>query len=149
MDIIDVYAPEQGEDDHGIVHAVVNGTTHAIDPDTARELGERFIAAADAASGNGAAPSSTVYLTGPDRETAITGLWWDDDKDAERHARENGEIVLSATAVLDQSTIETVYDPDDESCQACQTAGRPYDPDRHDSQNCWADYKGLGGGDDA
>jgi len=25
-----------------------------------------------------------------------------------------------------------------EQCVACSTAGRPFDPDRHDSQNCWA-----------
>lgn len=25
-------------------------------------------------------------------------------------------------------------------CIACEQAGRPYDPDRHDSQNCWAGY---------
>src|SRR5690606_7809848 len=28
---------------------------------------------------------------------------------------------------------------EEESCETCEEAGREYDPDRHDSQNCWAD----------
>jgi hypothetical protein len=55
----------------------------------------------------------TVFLTGPDLDTALAGLWWDDEDDAKMHAYELGEQVFSVTARLDASTAELVYDPNE------------------------------------
>lgn len=41
-------------------------------------------------------------------------------------------------AITDAVRAMTIGDSHFDGCDACASAGRTYDPNRHDSQNCWA-----------
>ena len=51
---------------------------------------------------------------------------------------EDGEHYNYRRAPFDEIPIVESFEDDDE-CDACKRAGRTYNPDRHDSQNCWAE----------
>lgn len=60
----------------------------------------------------------------------------------EEHGDNDPHVLVVRIPISDEDSqfmhgMQQLFAPVEE-CSACEAAGRAYNPDRHDSQNCWA-----------